>query len=191
MPIPLAVALVTTAAPIITGAIASHKANVAAGKAKDEAEAREKTLASLEASRQDITNPYANLSVATQAAELQLEEVDSSLATTLDTIQAMGTAAGSATALAQAAAKSKMQISAGIEQQEVKNQQLMAQGEQFVFQVQEQREMQQLDRAAGLLERAQAQELQYRSDSMAALTGGITGASTIAGSIDWSKVGKS
>lgn len=189
MPIPLAVALVTTAAPIVMGAIASNKASNAATDAEREKDLLSKQLENLEANRQTIRNPYANLAVATQSAELQLEEIDSSLATTLDTIQSMGTAAGSATALAQAAAKSKMQIGAKIEEQEVKNQQLMAQGEQFVFQTQEQREMQKLDRTAGLLERAQAQEMQYKSDAMAALTGGVTGASNIAGSIDWSKVG--
>lgn len=189
MPIPLAVAIIAAATPVVMGAIASHKANEEAKDAEIEKNRLGKQLENLEASRQVIRNPYDNLAVATQSAELKLEEIDSSLATTLDTIQSMGTASGSATALAQAAAKSKMQIGAKIEEQEVKNQQLMAQGEQFVFQTQEQREMQKLDRTAGLLERAQAQEMQYKSDSIAALTGGVQGGSSVASSIDWSKVG--
>jgi len=59
-----------------------------------------------------ISNPYANLSVATKAAEMQAEEADISLANTLDTIRQTGMGAGGATALAQAAAKSKSEVSA-------------------------------------------------------------------------------
>ena len=53
------------------------------------------------------SNPYANLGVATQAAEMQAEEADIALANTLDTIRSSGASAGGATALAQAALKSK------------------------------------------------------------------------------------
>ena len=76
-----------------------------------------------------VFNPYANLGVATQAAEMQAEEADIALANTLDTIRSSGASAGGATALAQAALKSKKGIAAGIEQQEVNNEKLMAQGE--------------------------------------------------------------
>lgn len=100
-------------------------------------------LAELEASRQEIINPYAdmkdlsgmasdtsgnlknryaNIGVATQAAEMQIEEADISLANTLDTLAATGASAGGATALAQAALQSKKGVSASIEQQEVANQ---------------------------------------------------------------------
>ena len=78
----------------------------------------------------NLTNPFANLSVATQAAEIQMEQTDIALANTLDTIRATGGAAGGATALAQAALQSKKGVSATIEQQEVNNQKLSAQGEQ-------------------------------------------------------------
>jgi hypothetical protein len=54
-----------------------------------------------------INNPYANLGVATQAAEMQAEEADIALANTLDTLRATGASAGGATALAQAALQSK------------------------------------------------------------------------------------
>jgi hypothetical protein len=104
----------------------------------------------LETNRQDIINPYdqvtslasmatdlsntfsnpmANLSVATQAAEMQIEQADISLANTLDTLRASGAAAGGATALAQAALQSKKGVAAGIEQQEAGNEKLRAQGE--------------------------------------------------------------
>ena len=80
------------------------------------------------------SNPTLNLSVATQAAEMQAEEADIALANTLDTLAATGASAGGATALAQAALKSKQGISASIEQQESRNQELSekarVQGEQ-------------------------------------------------------------
>ena len=76
-----------------------------------------------------VSNPYANLGVATQAAEIQIEEADIALANTLDTLRATGASAGGATALAQAALQSKKGVSASIEQQEAQNEKLRAQGE--------------------------------------------------------------
>jgi hypothetical protein len=126
----------------------------------------------------NLSNPYANLGVATQAAEFQAEQADISLANTLDTIRATGASAGGATALAQAALSSKKQISASIEMQEASNQKLVAQGEaqlqqqrmaeqqrlqnadvmgkQFVFGAKDSRENQQLNRKAGLVDNASA-----------------------------------
>jgi len=75
-----------------------------------------------------VSNPYANLGVATQAAEMQVEEADIALANTLDTLRATGASAGGATALAQAALQSKKGVSATIEQQEVANEKLKADG---------------------------------------------------------------
>jgi len=76
-----------------------------------------------------LTNTYANLGVATKAAEIQIEEADIALANTLDTLRATGSGAGGATALAQAAARSKKGVSANIEKQEAQNEKLRAQGE--------------------------------------------------------------
>ena len=78
---------------------------------------------------QNLTNPFNNLGVATQAAEMQAEEADIALANTLDTLRSTGASAGGATALAQAALASKKGVAANIEQQEAKNEQLRAQGE--------------------------------------------------------------
>ena len=75
------------------------------------------------------SNPYDNLSVATRASEMQAEEADMALANTLDTLRSTGASAGGATALAQAALQSKKGISANIEQQEVNNSKLRAEGE--------------------------------------------------------------
>jgi len=79
-----------------------------------------------------LSNPFENVGVATQAAEFQAEEADIALANTLDLLASTGAGAGGATALAQAALQSKRGISADIEKQEAKNQQLIAQGEQYL-----------------------------------------------------------
>lgn len=76
------------------------------------------------------SNPFASLGVATQAAEIQMEQSDMALANTLDTLMSTGASAGGATALAQAALQSKKGIAASIEQQEASNEKLKAQGEQ-------------------------------------------------------------
>lgn len=77
-----------------------------------------------------ISNPYASLGVATNAAKFEAEQVDLSLANTLDTLRDTGASAGGATALAQAALKSKQGISASIEQQEAQNEKMKAEGQQ-------------------------------------------------------------
>ena len=77
----------------------------------------------------NLSNPYANMGVATGAAEIQMEQTDIALANTLDTLMASGASAGGATALAQAAAASKKSVAASIQAQEAQNEQLKAQGE--------------------------------------------------------------
>tara|TARA_R110000823_G_scaffold270530_1_gene390095 strand:+ start:8858 stop:9751 length:894 start_codon:yes stop_codon:yes gene_type:complete len=142
-----------------------------------------------EASRQKITNafgamenPYKNLAVATQAAEIQMEQTDQALATTLDTLRATGASAGGATALANAALKSKQGISASIEQQEVNNQKLKAQGQLQVdiakgkgeikrMEMQEAREVSQLDRLQSQADLLRGQQL----ESQSAMISGIGG----------------
>lgn len=196
-------------------------ASIGAGKAKRRA-ARERKklqrkLTQLENNRQAIINPYedmqdlssyisnpfANLGVATKAAEMKIEEADIALATTLDTLRATGASAGGATALAQAALRSKKGVVASIESQEAQNEKIRAQGEQqkqqqlrseqirlqqagaagkqFVFGAREQREMQQLDRTAAMLGMATQAEAQAGADQTAAITGAVGGISQIAG----------
>jgi len=77
----------------------------------------------------EMSNPYATLGVATSAAEIKMEQTDLALAATLDTLQATGASAGGATALANAAARSKKDVAADIEKQEAQNEKLAAQGE--------------------------------------------------------------
>ncbi len=152
----------------------------------------------------NLTNPYANLSVATQAAEIQIEQADISLANTLDTIRATGASAGGATALAQAALQSKKGVSASIEAQEAQNERARAQGEerqqqqqmaeaqrlqqadvsgkQFEFGVREGREAEQLDRVSAQLSGAEARGAQASADRMGAFTGMVGGLASTAGS---------
>ena len=157
-------ALIMQAAKLVPSIISLNQAN----KAKVEQGEFLKDIRTLEKNRQDVinpyaslTNPYANMSVATKAAEMQAEQADIALANTLDTLRATGASAGGATALAQAALKSKQGIAASIEKQEVQNERLRAQGQLQVdmakargaglaFQAQERRDEMQLDRLQGL-----------------------------------------
>jgi hypothetical protein len=147
----MAVAAIGAALAIGGSMIASSKANKQAKNARNAQRAANAKVASIKASRQAIVNPYAGvqdlsgmakdlssqlnnpfaqLGVATQAAEIQMEQSDIALANTLDTLRATGASAGGATALAQAALQSKKGIAANIEQQESQNEKLKAQGEQ-------------------------------------------------------------
>jgi len=129
--------------------VQANQASQAAKGYANEAERKAGEIAAIENNRQAIPNPYANvkdlsgiaqdlsgmignpfanLGVATQAAKMQAEQEDMSLANTLDTLRATGASAGGATALAQAALQGKKGVSASIEQQESQNEKLKAQG---------------------------------------------------------------
>ncbi len=158
-------AIIGGVASIAGGLIGSSSAKKAARKAAREKAKLQAKLHRLENNRQQIINPYegvtdlsslasdlstqmsnpfSNLGVATKAAEMQIEEADLSLANTLDTLRATGAGAGGATALAQAALRSKKGVAANIEQQEAQNEKLRAQGEQALEQakIAEQRRIQ-------------------------------------------------
>jgi hypothetical protein len=144
-----------------------------------------------------VKNPYDSLGVSTQAAEIQIEEADVSLANTLDALRTAGTGAGGATALAQAALQSKKGVSASIEQQEANNEKLRAQGRQqqqqqimnekkrmqqanvagrtFEFNTKENRKNAEMDRVAGQMDNASAQKMQAGADRTSAMTGMISG----------------
>ena len=211
------------------GAIIGGVASIAGGligasaaRSRERAAARErkrlqKKLNKLEEDRQDIidpfagiqdlstfiSNPFAQLSVATGAAEMKIEEADISLANTLDTMRATGASAGGATALANAALRSKKGVAASIEMQEKQNEDKRAQGQQtmeqrqmseqqrlqqadvagkqFVFSQTENRQMQQLDRTAAMLGASRQAEAQAASDKTGAMTGMFGSLAGIAG----------
>ena len=210
-------AIIGGAASIVGGIFGNSAARRAAKRARRQAKKLGKKLDQLVEDRQDIINPYAgvsslagyisnpmaNLSVATQATELQMEQTDIALANTLDVIRATGASAGGATALAQAALQSKKGIAANIEAQEATNEKLRAQGEQskeqrlqqeatrlqqadvagkqFQFSVREGREQQEIDRTASLMAQAQQAAGMASADATAAITGAIGGIVSIAG----------
>jgi len=210
-------ALIGGGAQVIGGLFGMSSAKKRAEAAAKEKRRLQRKLTNLENNRQEIINPYdgiqdlsslisnpfANLSVATGAAEMKIEEADISLANTLDTMRATGASAGGATALAQAALRSKKGEAASIEAQEKTNedkraageqalqQQKMAEaqrlqqadvaGEQFMFSTRESREMQQLDRTAAMLGASRRAEGQAQSDRTGALTGMLGGIASTAG----------
>lgn len=179
---------------IASGILSGKKA----GKARKKAREFERQLAALEANRQDIinpysevTNPFSNLQVATGAARFQAEEQDISLANTLDLLRSTGTSAGGATALAQAALRGKQDISNSIEQQEARNQQLaaegqarqeqlLAQGRAFAFIAQEDRENQQLNRLAGLGQEQRRLQANYNQQLIGTIAGGLSSGAQLA-----------
>ena len=204
-------------ASIAGGLFGSSAAKKRQREAARERRRLQKKLTELEDNRQEIINPYegvqdlssmisnpfANLSVATGAAEMKIEQADISLANTLDTLRATGASAGGATALAQAALQSKKGVAASIEMQEKQNEDKRAAGEkqkqdalmseqqrlqqadvagkQFVFGQRENREMQQLDRTAAMLGASRQAEAQAASDKTGAMTGMFGSLAGIAG----------
>ncbi len=186
---PLAVAGIASAGiqavgGIVSGIFGAGRARRARRRAEAEKRRLTGELKSLESGRQKIinpyantknlsslakdlsgrlSNPYANLSVATGASKMQAEEADIALANTLDTLRSSGASAGGATALAQAALQSKKGVAANIEQQEAANEKMRAQGEQYLQQAEigEQRRLQQIQIGEG--QRTQAADAAGRS----------------------------
>ena len=194
-------AIAGAAASMIGGLFQGFGARKAARKQERRSKKLQRDLNRLEANRQDIIDPsrnivdrsslisntMGNLQVSTQAAEFQAEEADLSLASTLDTLRATGAGAGGATALAQAALRSKADIASTIDQQEAQNARLRAQGAQaaqaarlqegsrvdsarvqgdmFQFNVREDREQMKLDRTAGLLDQSRMQAANLKSQA--------------------------
>tara|TARA_R100000700_G_C3179187_1_gene155429 strand:+ start:3321 stop:4073 length:753 start_codon:yes stop_codon:yes gene_type:complete len=156
-----------------------------------------------------ITNPFENMGVATNAARTQAEEADIALANTLDTMRETGMGAGGATALAQAALRSKKGISDNIQQQEAQVQKIRAEGEaqanrervaekqrvqeagvmgeMFQFQAQEARDIADLERTSALADRAWARQYydnQANTQASANLIGDIgTGLTMVGGAM--------
>jgi len=170
---------------IVAGANAAIKGRKAKMQLKEQEGVMEQIMNNrqkLENPALNMTNPFANLSVATQAAEMQAQQTDQALANTLDTLRATGASAGGATALARAAAQSKQGIAASIEQQEVNNEKLRAEGQQqlerdqtqgeiFRFQNQEAREDEKIYFAQRKADRAREDQLAYQQVAADALIG--------------------
>ena len=203
-------------ASLLGGVIGAFGAKKAARRAAREKARLQKKLNTLEENRQEVINPYedvkslssmisnpfANLSVATQAAEMKIEEADISLANTLDAVRATG-GAGSATALANAALKSKKGVAASIEAQEKTNedkraageqqmqrakmaeeqriQSAEAQGKKFVFGATESRQQGEIDRTYAEMTGAAQAQAQAKADQTGAITGALGSIASIGG----------
>ena len=177
----------------VGAAVKGINAGIQAKKAKEEQKRQEQiagdkklALEELEANRQEVINPAANMAnefenigVATQAAKFEAEEADIALANTLDTIMATGGGSGGATALARAALESKRGISASIQKQEQSNQvaraegatavsEAKAQGEAFKFQATEAREDAKINRTQVEITNAEQRGQQERANRTAA-----------------------
>ena len=195
------------AGPVVSGGIQALSARRQANLMQEDLQAAQGEISKLMSQRQDVidksedirdlksmvSNPYANMGVATQAAEMQAEQTDQALANTLDTMMATGAGAGGATALAQAAAQSKRGISASIESQEAQNNQLRAQGQQQMqqqlinieqaaiseeiaaFGRQDARDQAALDRAYGEKDFYKSRKMQLQDSGQAALMQGFAG----------------
>lgn len=211
----------------VLSAIAANQEKQAAKGFKNNANRIEGQIKELERNRQAIPNPYANvksnitdlssqmsnafanLGVATQAAEIQMEQSDIALANALDSLRATGAGAGGATALAQAALQSKKDVSASIESQEANNEKLRAQGQQqlqqqkiqeqqrvqqayaqadiegtkFKFGEQEARDIAQLNRLSGQQAQQQAAATQAQANASALIGAGIGNIGAIGGAV--------
>jgi hypothetical protein len=231
MPLPLAAAAIGAIGSIAGGIIGGSAAKKQARAAQAERDRISRQMALFEQNRQavinpysgvtslsglvdemraDLSNPFANLGVATSAAEIQMEQTDIALANTLDALQATGASAGGATALAQAAKQSKKEVSANIEQQEAANEKLRAQGEQalqakemqltqmemseeariqnaeaagkqFMFGAQEARDMATLDRMQGGIDQASQNAANANMAGAQSMAGMISGVTSVIG----------
>ena len=228
----VATAVVATA---VTGIVAAEEAEDDARGARNEQTRQQRKIDQLVEDRKEIQNPfsgvtslsylatdttknmgnvYASLGVATGAAEIQMEQTDMALANTLDTLRQTGASAGGATALAQAALQSKKGVAANIEQQELTNDKLRAQGEEklqmtkmaeqqrlqsiaisegqrtqtaeaqgimYEFEKEEARTNMDLNRAAGLQDRALQMEADSNANKSAAYGGMMSSFGQIGG----------
>jgi len=183
--------IASLAAKVLPGIMGANQRNKAATREKeynDKIKEIENSRQSIPNPYANIRNPYANLSVATKAADIKAEETDKALANTLDTLRATGASAGGATALAQAASKSKQDISASIEKQEQANeilkakgeaavQEAKAEGQKYVFEKQEERQNVLLDRYSDLANFEAMQKQQGGATALGSLSSLIGGAS--------------
>ena len=169
---------------VVGGFIGAGQARRAQDRARKQLLREERAFNSLKRQRQsltdlgamardrsgDITNPFANIGVATQAAEFQAEEADVALANTLDTLRATGAGAGGATALAQAM-RAQGQATAEVARAQIGAQAdaLRIRGTSFTQQMREARQFRDEDRQAALLDQARAQFMQARQQKEQAL----------------------
>jgi len=132
----------------------------------------------------NMTNPYENLTVNTQAADFAAQQNSQNAANIMSGLAAAaggGGVAALAQSMANSQAQATQQASASIAQQESQNQQLAAQGEfkrqQFIAageQVSQQREMDKTGTLLGMAQQRKAAADQARAEAKSQLLGGIS-----------------
>lgn len=152
----------------------------------------------------ELSNAYANLGVATNAAEMQQQQSDVALSNMLEGSVQMGYGAGGATALANAALKSKQGVAADIQKQEAANQKLRADGEsqlqkdrisieqaamsmevkglearQDSWEAQEAREVYDINRAQGEVDAMEGQQVAYENAATDSFMAGLSGSTQV------------
>ena len=171
--------LTAQGAPAVQGYFNNRKAKEEVEKLRAEQLKLDEDLQGLLANRQTLTNPYANLSVNTQAAEFEAQEADAALATTLDTMRAGGFGASGATALAREAAKAKQGVSKDIATQEQANRTKFAEGEAKLQEAIEERQIQDINRKQTELDNMRDDADEIEAAGQAAQQSGIS--STVSG----------
>mgnify|MGYP003665276131 CR=1 FL=1 len=194
-------AVVGTVVSVGGAAIASAGAKRAAGRARDDKQSAEAKLQKIKDQRQEVTNPYSGVSdlsgqakdlssmvtnpfeqlgVATQAAEIQMEQSDIALANTLDTLRSTLAAQGEQAMNQQKMSEAqRLQGIAMSEGQRVQS--ADAAGKQFMFQQEENRTNADMDRASGQIDQAAAAEASANQASASAWSGAVSAVGGIAG----------
>ena len=180
-------AVIGIGASILGGVMGASSAKKAAQAAAREKARLQNKLSNLEKNRQDVVNPY--------------EDFTNLSGMITNPFANLGVATGAA--LAQAALRSKKGVAASIEQQEKSNQdkaaageqraqqqrmseeqrmqQAGASGKQFVFGATEQREVKEMDRTYAEMMSAEQDRAQAEADKTGAVTGAIGSIASIGG----------
>jgi len=177
-------------ASLISGLFGAGRARRAARRARRESAALERRISNVEANRQAVIDPYANikdlsgmisnpfqnLQVATEAAEMRAREQDLSLATTLDTLRATG-------ANTRLRAQGEQQMQQMQLREAGRVQQARAQGAAFKFGAQERRDNQLLNRLAAKQQNAANQAAQYQNQASQMFGQALGGAFGVVGGL--------
>ena len=167
-------AAVTGAVIGVVGAASSIAGSIdAKNKAKRAERSAEAKLNKALSERQDVINPYGNLSVDTKTAEFEAQQSDQALSNSLDAMLQGGMGAGGATAVAQAALASKQNVGQNIRTQEEQNRILEAKGRQIQWEGKETRNVADINRYAGIQQQYAAQKAQAQSDMWSGISSGV------------------
>jgi len=169
---PVAVPLIGLAVTATTGAIA-------ASNAKKAREATQKNINGFK--RQDLVNPANGLQVSTLGADRQREDIARTMAT-YGNLAAMGGSRAIAGLLPNLVAQQnsqEAQIAAGLDEQQARIDQIQAQGQLGIMNMQEQRDNADLAGLGTQLDLANAQAAQSKNALVGGITNGLTNVASL------------